>query len=283
MSDRRTWRLVTPEAVALDVEAAGLASRVLAAFLDLLVLYVVFWAIGTAASIMIGMLGPDNALIQVTVTIVAFLVLLGWPMSWEIATKGQSLGKMALGIRVVTLEGAPIRFRHALIRGLVGLVELYLFFGTVALLIALGRRRFRRLGDHLAGTVVVRDRSGTANAIAIRFLPLPGWEQFSAALDVSRLTPDHHRLIRSFLVRSRTLDTATRYRLGGQILDELVAINTLTPEMRSELAAYDPALPLTAVAAAYQRRFSPDPVAAPPYLPPERKQRGRRAKAKTSA
>ena len=263
----RTWRIVTPEAVALDLEAAGLASRVIAALLDFLVFWMVVWAFTTVLSIggaAVSASGADNSvLIAVVAAVGFFLLLLAWPVAWEFATKGRSVGKMAVGIRVVTLEGAPIRFRHALVRGLLGVVELLLSLGSVALFVALSSRRFRRLGDHLAGTVVIRDRSATKPTQAIRFLPLPGWEEFASALDVSRLTSDHHRLVRSFLLRAPSLRPAKRVELGNRILDTIAAAAAFTPGQRAGLYPFDPVLPLTAVAAAYQRRFSPDPVLYP--------------------
>lgn len=259
----RTWRIVTPEAVALDLEAAGLASRVLAALLDVLAFYVLTWALGTAASVGFSALGSDSPVVVVFIIVAFFLALIAWPVAWEVATRGRSLGKLALGIRVVTQEGAPIRFRHALVRGLVGVVELYIMFGTVALISALASRRFRRLGDHLAGTVVIRDRSSAPGARPVRFLPFPGWEDFAHQLDVSRLTPDHHRLVRAYLLRARELDPATRLTLGAEILAVVADATAMALRTRQALAAHDPVVPLSAVAAAYQRRFSPDPVVLP--------------------
>lgn len=269
---QRTWRIVTPEAVALDLDAAGLASRTLAALIDVLVFWMVLSALTTVFGTLAGVLnnavdGVGETLLYVVVAFLFFFLLLGWPMAWEIATKGRSVGKMALGLRVVTIEGAPIRFRHAAVRGLVGLFELYLTAGTVALIVAFCSRRFRRLGDHLAGTVVVRQRSGTQPAVAIRFLPLPGWEQFALALDVSRLTSDHHRLIRAYLLRAESLQTGTRAAVGNKILDEVAVLAGLNAAQRESLTAHDPVQPLTAIAAAYQRRFSPDPTPYPQTQP----------------
>src|ERR1700679_2736218 len=102
MVNERTWRIVTPEAVALDLEAAGLASRVLAELVDLFVLQVVFGAIATVDGLLAGTFGSDNALVVTLVIISSFLLLLAWPIAWEVGTHGRSLGKMAVGLRVVT-------------------------------------------------------------------------------------------------------------------------------------------------------------------------------------
>lgn len=272
----RTWRIVTPEAVVLDLEAAGLASRALAGLTDAFCLWTAIWALTTGASLLaaLGSNWGGGVLVTVLLSIGFFLLLLAWPIAWEVLTKGRSPGKMAFGIRVVTVEGAPIRFRHALVRGLVGVVELTLLLGGPALLVALSSRRFRRLGDHLAGTVVVRDRSATPPAYARRFLPYPGWEQWAASLDTTRLTPGHHRLVRSYLLRASALEATTRAALGGRILAEIATAIGLAPATTVALAAHDPVAPLTAIAASYQRRFSPDP---PTPWPPNSPSLGRYA------
>ncbi|MGI8940225.1 MAG: RDD family protein [Iamia sp.] len=262
------FRIVTPEAVELDLDAAGLASRFLAILIDVVIMVFVLWALFAVAGLLGGLLGVTGAdsdtsaiLGAVLILVGTFAVLIVWPIGWEVATKGRSPGKMALGLRVVTIEGAPIRVRHALVRGLVALVEILLTLGVVAVVVALGSRRFRRLGDHLAGTVVIRERgAGGQGAVPRRFQPLPGWESWSAHLDTSRLTADDYRLVRSFLLRSRSLPLETRTRLGSQILVRVLGRAGLDPAIMSTLGTWSVDAPLLAVAAAYQRRF--DPVAA---------------------
>lgn len=257
------FRIVTPEAVELDLDAAGLASRLLAALIDLVamlvVLYAVFTVAGVLASTSSSTTGGDDAGAIVAAVLAAvgvFVVLVVWPTAWEVGTKGRSLGKLALGLRVVTVEGAPIRVRHALVRGVVGVVEIILTFGTLAVAVALGSQRFRRLGDHLAGTVVVRERgAGADRAHPRRFVPHPGWEPWAARLDTTRLTPDDYRLVRSFLLRAAGLPPAARVRLGHQILDRVLPRAGIDPRAAQSLGAWSIEAPLVAIAAAYQRRF----------------------------
>jgi uncharacterized RDD family membrane protein YckC len=253
-------RIVTPEAVELDLDAAGLASRFLAAFLDVLAMYAVLWALVTVASLITtaASAGSDaGGVVAAVVTLVgSFAVLLVWPIAWEVGTKGRSLGKMALGLRVVTVEGAPIRLRHAMIRGLVAFFEIFLTFGVVAVCVALGSRRFRRLGDHLAGTFVLRERgAGAAKAYPRRFLPYPGWEEWASRLDTTRLTADDYRLVRSFLLRAPGLPEATRAELGGRILVRALGRAGIDAAAVPALTQWGVEPPLLAVAAAYQRRF----------------------------
>lgn len=253
---------MTPEAVELDLDAAGLASRLLAALIDLIAMLVVLYAVFTVAGVLAATssstTGEDGGAIVAAVigAVGLFAVLIVWPTAWEVATKGRSLGKLALGLRVVTVEGAPIRVRHALVRGLVGVVEIILTFGTLAVAVALGSQRFRRLGDHLAGTVVVRERgAGADRAHPRRFVPHPGWEPWAARLDTTRLTPDDYRLVRSFLLRAAGLPPAARVRLGRQILDRVLPRAGIDPGAAEALGAWSIEAPLVAIAAAYQRRF----------------------------
>lgn len=221
----------------------------------------VLYAVTTVAGLLTTFTDPEGNDIGTVVAVVialvgVFVVLVVWPTAWEVATKGRSLGKLALGLRVVTVDGAPIRVRHALVRGLVGLVEIVLTFGVLAVVVALGSHRFRRLGDHLAGTVVIRERgAGATAAHPRRFVPHPGWEPWAARLDVTRLTPDDYRLVRSFLLRAATLPPAARQRLGHQILDRVLPRAGIDPGAGPALAHWSVEAPLVAIAAAYQRRF----------------------------
>lgn len=253
---------MTPEAVELDLDAAGLASRLLAALIDLIAMLVVLYAVFTVAGVLAAASssttgGDGGDIVAAVVAAVGlFAVLVVWPTAWEVGTKGRSLGKLALGLRVVTVEGAPIRVRHALVRGLVGVVEIILTFGTVAVAVALGSQRFRRLGDHLAGTVVVRERgAGADRAQPRRFVPHPGWEPWAARLDTTRLTPDDYRLVRSFLLRAAGLPPAARVRLGHQILDRVLPRAGIDRRAAEALGAWSIEAPLVAIAASYQRRF----------------------------
>ncbi|WP_416396178.1 MULTISPECIES: RDD family protein [unclassified Curtobacterium] len=176
--------LVVGEAVALDVQPAGIALRLAAALLDgvcLLALYLMLvfglsrvWPSGLddawAAALSIGAL-------------VAVLVLV--PAALETATRGKSVGRYATGTRVVRLDGGAIGFRHAFTRALVGLFELWMTVGSVAFLVALFGSRPRRLGDLLAGTFVQHERSAKQRDPAV-LMPaeLVGW---AGIADVSAL------------------------------------------------------------------------------------------------
>jgi uncharacterized RDD family membrane protein YckC len=146
--------LVTGEAVALELRPAKLPSRALAVLLDLVVAMLLY--IGVTMALVAGTASLDEAA-QLALSVATFLlVLVGAPIAVETLSHGRSLGKLAFGLRVVRDDGGPIRFRHALVRGAIGFVEILMTFGVVACIASFVSARGRRLGDVFAGTLVVR-------------------------------------------------------------------------------------------------------------------------------
>ncbi|MCZ9345635.1 RDD family protein, partial [Streptomyces sp. TRM76130] len=115
---------MTGEAVALELRPAKLPSRALAVLLDLVATVAVYVAVTVA--LVFATASLDEAA-QTALSIAAFVLLLvGGPIAVETLSHGRSLGKLACGLRVVRDDGGPIRFRHALVRGLIGVVEILL-------------------------------------------------------------------------------------------------------------------------------------------------------------
>ena len=81
----------------------------------------------------------------------------GWDVAWEVAWRGQTPGKRALGLRVLRLDGAPVGLPESLVRNALRVVELPLGYAPAVLAVALSARR-QRLGDLVAGTLVVQER-----------------------------------------------------------------------------------------------------------------------------
>jgi hypothetical protein len=86
-------------------------------------------------------------------------VLVGYPCVFETLLRGRTLGKMAVGLRVVGDDGGPVRFRQALVRALAGVIEFWTFYGSPALITSFCNRRGKRLGDLFAGTIVIQERA----------------------------------------------------------------------------------------------------------------------------
>lgn len=247
--------IVTPEAVVLDFETAGVGSRVVAEVLDLLIqgtaLVGVLFALGLAAA---GGL-PFGETAAVIVSLLAvFGILVGYPVAFESLWGGRTPGKAAMGLRVVTVEGGPIRFRHAAVRGVFGLVELWISFGSIAVLSILITRRNQRIGDLAAGTLVLRERRAGTRSTAVTFPPPHGCEAYVASLDVSAITPEQYGVIRSFLLRVLELSPEARWSLAVRLANPTATRMAHTPP-----PGVGPELFLACVAAAYQRRHAATP------------------------
>jgi uncharacterized RDD family membrane protein YckC len=242
--------VVTPEAVVLGFENAGVGSRSAAAVLDIMLLGV-FAGLVAIATAVFGV-GAGSSWVGVLVlTVAGFITFYGYSALFEGFMGGRTPGKAALGLRVLTVEGTPIRFRHAAIRAALGLVEIFGSAGIIGLVAIFVSKKNQRLGDMAAGTVVVRERVASAMPISTTFVPPPTAEAFTASLDVTALTTADYQMVRSFLSRAAAMDAKARFALAGQLATAMVAkLRIRTPEgMPAELF-------LICVAAAYQRRRS---------------------------
>lgn len=212
--------LVTGEAVALELRPARLPSRALAVLLDLAVTMTAYVLVS------IGLFAATASLdeaAQIALSIASFLlVLVGGPIAVETLSHGRSLGKLACGLRVVRDDGGPIRFRHALVRGAIGVVEILMTFGVVACIASLVSGRGRRLGDVFAGTLVVRERVPAGQASFVP--PPPPWlaGRFSA-LDLSAVPDGLWLAVRQYLTRMRQLDPQVGSGMAERLAVDLSA------------------------------------------------------------
>ncbi len=212
--------LVTGEAVALELRPARLPSRALAVVLDLAVAVTAYVVVTLA--LVVATASLDEAA-RVAVSIATFLlVLVGGPIAVETLSHGRSLGKLACGLRVVRDDGGPIRFRHALVRGAIGVVEILMTFGVVACIASLVSARGRRLGDVFAGTLVVRERVAAGQAAFAP--PPPPWlaGRFSA-LDLSAVPDGLWLAVRQYLTRMGQLDPQVGWGMARRLADDLAA------------------------------------------------------------
>lgn len=257
-------QLVTPEAVVLELETAGIGSRLVALGIDYLVqlslLVAMIFAFSAAGSVTSGDVGTAAAVVFFF-TIFAGRLL--YAAVLEAAWRGRTLGKAAMGLRVVTTAGGPVRFRHTIVRSSLGLVEFELTGGAGAFFAALFSRRNQRLGDMAAGTLVVRERTGAATPTAAWFTVPPGLEPYVATLDVSGLSAADQSAVRSFLLRAPSLAGPARTRLALQLAQPIAArVRTQPPD------GVGPELFLACVAAAWQQRAGGQPWPAPAPPPP---------------
>lgn len=237
--------LVTGEAVALDLPAATVGLRVASAVVDLLVQAVVLAVLILVS--LTAVASSDAALRAVAGVVSTVAVLVVLPTSVETLTRGRSLGKLVFGLRTVRDDAGPITFRHAFLRSLLAVVEVWALSGVPALLSALVNRRGKRLGDMVAGTYVVRERfpfPGVRPAL----MP-PQLASWAASADVAPLPDGLALAVRQFLDRAPTLNPVSRSALGRQLVDRV-----LTRVAPSPPPGHHPETVLAAVLAERRRR-----------------------------
>ncbi|WP_405015495.1 RDD family protein [Kitasatospora sp. NBC_01539] len=217
--------LVTGEAVVLGLRTAKVPSRALAIALDLAVETVVLAA--TTTVVLTAVPGLDEAAAAAVLLGLAVFFLLGVPVLVETLSRGRSLGKLALGLRVVRADGGPVRFRHALVRGLVAVLEISMTMGAVAVVASVVSPQGRRLGDVFAGTLVVRERLPMAARRQSDLPPVhPGLlhaiGEHLVALDLSAVPDGLWLAVRQLLGRLGQLDPAVAAAMAGRLAADVV-------------------------------------------------------------
>jgi uncharacterized RDD family membrane protein YckC len=206
--------MVTGEGVAVELPIASVPARAASGVIDLLVATAVLVVGALLVGVVFG--GTSSAVARTVSILLVVGVTVALPATVETLTRGRTLGKLALGLRVVRDDGGPITARHALTRALVGWPEIYLLLGSGALVSALVSPRAKRLGDMAAGTYVVSQRA------SLRLLPPPVMPpplaQWAAGADLAALPPGLAIAVRQFLGRAQGLNPTSRHELGQALL-----------------------------------------------------------------
>jgi uncharacterized RDD family membrane protein YckC len=192
------------------------------------------------------------------------LIIVGYPVIFETLTRGKTLGKLALGQRIVSDDGSPERFRQALIRALAGVLEVWLVIGAPAgLLCCILSAKGKRLGDLLAGTFAIQERvprrAELPPAFAVVPPPLLQWAQ---ALELSRLSDQTAAAAGSFLRRFADLRPAARDELGRRLA------TAVAEQVSPPPPAGTPAADYLAAVLAVRRQREHARLAAPGPVPP---------------
>ncbi|HEX7303605.1 RDD family protein [Lentzea sp.] len=239
--------LVTGEAVVLDLRVARLASRAVAFAFDVAVQFGLLLLV-----FLIFPVGFDDALQSALALTTTVAVMVGYPTAVETLTRGRSLGKLVMGLRVVRDDGGAIRFRQALVRALGGFVVDFWVLGlggAIALFVSLFSAQGKRVGDYLAGTVVIHTRVPKREVSPTEMPPqLADW---ASGLDLSLLPEDLALAVRQYLTRYPELNEKAKWDLGVRLADDVGAA------IRSPRAEYThPHAYLAAVLAERRRRAS---------------------------
>jgi uncharacterized RDD family membrane protein YckC len=223
----------TPEHIVFQHRVAGPARRALAHLLDLAICYGVVLALGLLLVLAIGRgsvaptaTASGRAGLGVLL-LVLFAVQWVYFVAWE-GLLGRSPGKMALGIRVVTGDGRPVGFGAAALRNLLRAADL-LPTAYVAGIVAMAlSSRFQRIGDLVAGTMVVteeleRSSQGSGAATALVLSPPATATELRRLPDEVSLDAEERAAIELFLRRRPSLGLARQAELASMIADRLGA------------------------------------------------------------
>jgi uncharacterized RDD family membrane protein YckC len=230
--------VVTGEAVVLDVPCARFPSRIGALLIDMLIQVVLL--IGVLVGIF-RLTGRVDAATAAGISLTGYVVVVvGYSAAFETLTRGKTPGKMAFGLRVISDDGGPVRFRQALVRSLTGAIEIWSIVGApIGLVTSIVSEKGKRLGDMFAGTYVIQERVPRRPVLPQMFATVPpplwGWAQVA---ELSRLTDQNAEAASSYLRRLYELSPAARDDLGLRIATAVVAQVSPPPPAGTPPAAY---------------------------------------------
>ncbi len=207
--------VVTGEGVAVELPVASLLHRLGGALID----WIVYLAVFIGALIRLLMVDFSSDAVATTVVILVIVTcLVIIPATVEFLTGGRSLGKLALGLRVVRDDGGRITARHCLARALVGFIEVLFPLmpgGVIPIVVGLINVRSKRLGDMAAGTFAINER------VKLRMLPPvpmpPPLGEWAMHADIATFPPTLAIAVRQFLGRAHQLAPAVRDRVGRDL------------------------------------------------------------------
>ncbi|HEV8196430.1 MAG TPA: stage II sporulation protein M [Gemmatimonadales bacterium] len=209
---RQHLEVETPEHVVLDYEIAGVGSRTLAAAAD----WFIITLLALAATLALGLWKDGGSTwLAAVLVLVLYSIVWGYFTCFEGLRQGQTPGKRAMGIRVIRDTGHPVSFSDAAARNLLLPLDL---FGMLGIFLIAIHPRAKRLGDMVAGTVVVRDHPVQTRAAPAASAATPEPDQAQGAPELS---DEEFRLLREFVGRAQALPTEVRSRLARGIVTRL--------------------------------------------------------------
>ncbi len=193
----------TPEHVVLEFELAGLGSRAAALIYDLVIVFGILLLLSFAGGVLGAFPRDFRGWVAAISIFVSFLVIWGYFVLFEGLMRGRTPGKRRVGIRVVMDTGHPVTFQAAVARNLLRLADFQpALVPIVGMVLVFFHRQNKRLGDMVAGTIVVRDQPqeiGIAEA--------PQVEAVELDLGPPKLSEPEFKLLQQFVNRMDSLPT----------------------------------------------------------------------------
>ncbi len=209
-----TAEVETPEQVRFRHQLAGPARRAAAYLVDLIVRGTIVFVFGFAA--VLGGLVSTHGVAGVgtgLLLLLLFLVEWGYYVVCESLMSGRSVGKRAFGLRVVKIGGHPLGFGDSVLRNLLRAADALPSFYAIGVVVMAKDPLFRRLGDMVAGTVVVSEEKQRILA-ALRIEPPPTPKELERIPEKLAISPGEIEAIEQFLRRLGQLSPARELELA---------------------------------------------------------------------
>jgi uncharacterized RDD family membrane protein YckC len=227
----------TPEQVALELPIAGIGSRFLAVAVDTLLQAAIYFfgvfALALATRLLGGarlFRGLSSSLFAVLIIFIGFSVYWAYFALFEIFWNGQTPGKRWTGIRVIKDTGRPINAYESIARNVLRAIDFLPGLYAIGVVVMMLDRSSRRLGDFVAGTIVVYDRRGDD-------IPSLHGARDDDAAPLPQISAEELALIETYLMRRSDLDPLVRDEMAGQIIQRVsrrTAIRPATNQSRDE-------------------------------------------------
>lgn len=208
----------TTQNVNLDYKIVGIGERIIAFFIDAFLLYL-YAMLVQYIGLAIGYVFDDSWTQRGLVSLI-FLPAMFYSLLMHSLFNGRTVGKMLMKTRVVGVDGNPVHWSNLLVRWMLRLVDIWLFFGSVGILSILFTDKKQRLGDSAAGTVVI----STKNKVKVSHTILEEVEETYAPtfLNVTLLTDKDVRLIKeTYHIAIKSRDYKTMKVLRAKVEDLL--------------------------------------------------------------
>ena|ERR1700704_3913883 len=210
--------IATPEGVDLELTLAGVGSRFTSALLDYLIQLLILIALALVLGLGVGLKANQSGWASAIWVLLGFLLFVGYDVAFEVLASGRTPGKRLTGLRVVLENGGPVTFPASAVRNVLRLIDLLPGTYLVGIASILVSSRNQRLGDHAAGTLVVRDRKVMPAEPVLRSyrsgVTAPAW-------DTSGIGADELNAVRSFLARRDSLTANARAQLAAELTARL--------------------------------------------------------------
>jgi uncharacterized RDD family membrane protein YckC len=233
-------RIETPEQIEVSLEIAGIGSRFVAQVMDWLIKWSIVLVAVLLAAVAAGMLGAALSEKTISYLLAALIIalfyafLLGFDIYFEVRHNGQTPGKKIAGIRVLREGGAPLDFRSACVRNLLGLADFLPTFYLLGGFLVMLSSRGQRLGDMAAGTIVIRERAMRPPTELHAMIGKTAGEEFHFTADqLNACSANDRYILRSFFQRAEEMAEGPREQLALRLSETFL-----------QKLAYQPAAPI---------------------------------------